>query len=81
MNAKQQPKSKIYSLRLRPREVEMVESLRVSERIGEQRSSDFFRMLLHREWNRRRGLAKVKLSDYQGLFRVKGTLSRKKGGA
>lgn len=45
---------------------EMVES----DVTGTEGVGDFFRLLLHREYNRRHNLPKPKGSDWQGAFRI-----------
>jgi hypothetical protein len=42
---------------------------------GAENDSDFIRLLIHREFNRRKGFAKPFPSEWQGVFRV---ASRKK---
>jgi predicted dienelactone hydrolase len=46
---------------------------------GAEGVCDFVRLLIHRERNRRKGLAKPLPSDWQGVYRVGGR--KKTGGA
>jgi hypothetical protein len=44
----------------------------VSGNTGTASAGEFFRLLLHREWNRRHNLPKPKPKDWQTAFRTKG---------
>lgn len=61
---------KTICVRFSGSEVSMLREL--TEQTGKMTvtASEFFRLLLHREWNRRRGLGKVKPASWQGEHRI-----------
>lgn len=46
-------KATIVTIRLQPREVEMLDRVRISKDEGERNRSEILRLLLHREYGRR----------------------------
>lgn len=60
-------------LRLNGMELEMLDKMIESnDTVGFESRSDFFRLLLWREWNRRKQLGPPRPEQYQGKWRVKG---------
>lgn len=64
----------VVPIRLNAVEFENLNEL-VSGSGGENRS-EFIRLLIHREFNRRRGIAKPLATDYRTIFRVGGRPKR-----
>ena len=60
------------TIRLRPDEHAKLVEMSARSNTDTENGGDFWRMLLHREWNRRKGLPKPKPSDYQGAYRIGG---------
>lgn len=60
-----------YTIRLNAKENEMLQEVCKSEVRGDHSAAELFRLLLHREYNRRKGLPAPNPSDYQGAFRTK----------
>lgn len=62
--------SRVVTIRLKSAEVGMMEELtRHFGKTEDVSATEFFRLLLYREWNRRKGLGKVKPSSWQADFR------------
>jgi len=59
----------MFTLRLSPLELERVDRMVSSERTGCENRSEFIRLLLAREWNRRVGAPKPQASAWQTAFR------------
>lgn len=64
--------SLIITLRLRPDEHANLRRMALEGNTGTESVSEFIRLLIHREHNRRAGLPKPKPIDYQGVYRVAG---------
>lgn len=58
------------SLRLNETEAEQLLKMSASEGAGTENKSEFIRLLLAREWNRRRGIAKPAAAQFQTAFRI-----------
>lgn len=67
--------STVITMRLRAEELAHLDELAAAS--GSESRSEFIRLLLHREWNRRRVRVKPVASDYSTAFRI----GRPKGGA
>jgi hypothetical protein len=57
-------------IRLKEDEAEQLKKMAASEITGTENTSEFIRLLLAREWNRRKGQAKPNGKQYQTAFRV-----------
>jgi hypothetical protein len=68
--------SVIVPVRLRESEVQMLKAVCPSDVRGDLNSGELFRLLLHREFNRRNGLPSPRPADYQSAFRVKPRVKR-----
>lgn len=62
-------KSKIVTLRLNADEQAMLAAVCQSQLQGDRNASEMFRLLLHREYNRRHGLGAPTAPTYQTDFR------------
>lgn len=62
--------SKRVTFRLTPDEHAKLLEVCASEIRGELQESEMFRLLLHREWNRRKGLPAPEPKDYQAAHRM-----------
>ena len=60
----------IVPLRLNKAEIAMLKEILSSEHCEAENRSEWFRLLLHREWNKRKGLGVPVASSYQTSFRV-----------
>jgi metal-responsive CopG/Arc/MetJ family transcriptional regulator len=61
---------KIVPIRLSADELEHLDRMAASEVTGTENRSEFIRLLLAREWNRRQRLPKPEAKDWQTSFRV-----------
>jgi hypothetical protein len=59
----------VLSVPINATESERITSMMASEQEGCETAAEFVRLLLCREWNRRRRLGKPKASDWQSAFR------------
>ncbi len=57
------------TLRLNAQEAEKLERIRNSAQRGDLTTSKVLRLLIHREYNRRQGIEKPKVKDYDSTFR------------
>lgn len=62
--------SKRVTFRLTTEEHQKLLEVCESEVRGDLRESEMFRLLLHREWNRRKGLPAPQPKDYQASHRM-----------
>lgn len=62
--------SKRVTFRLTADEHKKLLDVCASEVRGDLQESEMFRLLLHREWNRRHGLPKPEPKDYQAAHRM-----------
>ena len=62
----------IVPMRLNADEHSWLMEMTYGSETGAECVADFMRLLLHREWKRRKGLPKPKPSDWQGVYRVGG---------
>jgi hypothetical protein len=62
----------IVPLRVNQDEKAALDEMAYSGEHGAENICDFLRLLLHREWNRRKGLPKPKPQEWQGAYRVAG---------
>jgi|HubBroStandDraft_1064217.scaffolds.fasta_scaffold390907_2 hypothetical protein len=60
----------VIPIRMNAVEVENLDEILAGS--GAENRSEFIRLLIHREFNRRRGISKPKASDYQTIFRIGG---------
>ncbi len=58
------------TLRLNEEEAAQLVAMTTSENASAENKSEFFRMLLAREWNRRKGIGKPKAEQFQTAFGV-----------
>jgi hypothetical protein len=65
-------------IRLVGTEVTMLRDILTSENCESENRSEWFRLLLHREWNKRKGLSVPNPKSYQTAFRVGGRPKEKK---
>jgi len=61
--------SERITLRLSKKELEQLDQMQQSEITGTENRCEFIRLLLAREWNRRKGLPKPTTAQFQTAFR------------
>jgi hypothetical protein len=57
-------------IRLKENEAEQLKKMAASEITGTENTSEFIRLLLAREWNRRKGQGKPGAAQFQTAFRT-----------
>jgi hypothetical protein len=62
--------TKIFPIRLTENEFEMLDEILNSENCESENRSEWFRLLLYREWNKRKKLGVPSVTDYQTAFRL-----------
>jgi hypothetical protein len=62
--------TKIYPIRLLPAELKMLEQILASEMCESENGGEWFRLLLHREWNKRNGFPVPQPYNYQSVHRT-----------
>jgi hypothetical protein len=62
----------ILSLRINDEEVRMIDEILASDKCESENRSEWLRLLIHREWNKRKNLGVPLPSHYQTSFRVNG---------
>jgi hypothetical protein len=62
--------TRILPIRLTDKEFAMLDEILSSDKCESENRSEWIRLLIHREWNKRKGLGVPKSQDYQTSFRL-----------
>ena len=64
--------TKILPIRLNEKEFQMLDEILSSENCESENRSEWIRLLIHREWNKRKGLGVPTAESFQSAFRAGG---------